>query len=388
MSCVAALGEVAEFVNGVAFKPSDWTGVGRKIVRIQNLNDKTKPYNRTERVVDRKYEINKGDILVSWSASLGVFTWEDEEQALLNQHIFKVVPDEDIVCRKYLLHALHKALDDMGQHLHGATMKHVNRGEFLSTQIYLPPLKEQKRIAAILDKADAIRRKRQQAIDLTDQLLRSVFLDMFGDPVTNPKGYKLGKIEDLLSSVNYGTSAKAGEVGAYPILRMNNITYEGGWNFDSLKYIDMNEKDLKKYTAESGDILFNRTNSKKLVGKTAVFREAEPYVFAGYLVRSKVNSLAVPEYISSFLNSVYGKRVLQIMCKSIVGMANINAKEYQSIKILIPPIAEQMKYADIVNKCNDDLITYKKSLGKCEELFLSLVQQAFNGKLSKQSKAA
>ena len=76
------------------------------------------------------------------------------------------------------------------------------------------------------------------------------------------------------------------------------------------------------------------------------------------------------------------------MCKSIVGMANINAKEYQSIKILIPPIAEQKKYADIVNKCNDDLTIYKKSLGKCEELFLSLVQQAFNGELSKQTKAA
>ena len=105
MSNVATLGEVAEFVNGVAFKPADWTGVGRKIVRIQNLNDETKPYNRTERIVDKKYEINKGDILVSWSASLGVFIWDDEEQALLNQHIFKVVPNDDVVCEKYLLHA-------------------------------------------------------------------------------------------------------------------------------------------------------------------------------------------------------------------------------------------------------------------------------------------
>ncbi|VAW55521.1 Type I restriction-modification system, specificity subunit S, partial [hydrothermal vent metagenome] len=137
-----------------------------------------------------------------------------------------------------------------------------------------------------------------------------------------------------------------------------------------------------------GDILFNRTNSKDLVGKTAVFREDKPYIFAGYLVRSKVNALAEPEYISSFLNSKYGKTVLRYMCKSIVGMANINAKEYQSIKILIPPISQQQKYALIVKKCERDLVDYKQSLSRSEDLFSSLTQQAFKGQLSKQAEAA
>ena len=375
----------------------DFVSDGVPFLRINNLDNGIIDYSNILYIDDdtnkllKRSVIKSGDFLLTIAGTIGKTAIVPDDAPLMNCNqaiaILRVKENLDKDYLKFWLNTTDAQSQIAGAKV-TATISNLSLGQIKELKIPLPPLKEQKRIAAILDKADAIRRKRQQAIDLTDQLLRSVFLDMFGDPVTNPKGYKLGKIEDLLSSVNYGTSAKAGEEGAYPILRMNNITYEGGWNFDSLKYIDMTEKNLKKYTAESGDILFNRTNSKELVGKTAVFREAEPYVFAGYLVRSKVNSLAAPEYISSFLNSVYGKRVLRGMCKSIVGMANINAKEYQSIKILIPPIKEQQKYAAIVSKCNDDLTDHKRALQKCDELFLSLTQQAFNGELRKQSKAA
>ncbi|NBB80940.1 MAG: hypothetical protein GVY36_16090 [Verrucomicrobia bacterium] len=93
-----------------------------------------------------------------------------------------------------------------------------------------PDIDAQKRIAAILDQADAIRRKRRQALQLTDAFLRSLFLDMFGDPVTNPKGWPMCKIGDLMESVNYGSSRKASPKGRYPMIRMGNITYQGGWD--------------------------------------------------------------------------------------------------------------------------------------------------------------
>lgn len=301
----------------------------------------------------------------------------DQPFALGADGVKVLKPIAGVLDEKYLYYVLKQAKlpEDAGYSRHFKFVKRL--------QIPLPPLEEQKRIAAILDKADTIRRKRQQAIDLTDQLLRSVFWDMFGDPVTNPKKYKMGKIGDLLDSVNYGTSAKAGVEGKYPILRMNNITYEGGWKLNDLKYIDMDEKDLKKYTAEPGDILFNRTNSKELVGKTAVFREESSYVFAGYLIRSKVNSLAKPEYISGFLNSFYGKKLLRNMCKNIVGMANINAKEYQAINILIPPIEEQKKYASLVERCRNKIAFYRNVQKKTDELSNALTQQAFRGELTK-----
>jgi type I restriction enzyme S subunit len=146
------LGAVAEFINGAAFKPEDWSDDGKRIIRIQNLNDSEKAYNRTSRPVSEKLHVQPGDILVSWSASLGVFIWSGPDVAVLNQHIFRVVPDFEIIDKSYLRHQLIGALADMQQHLHGATMLHVNRGDFLATKIPLPPLPEQRRIAQILEK--------------------------------------------------------------------------------------------------------------------------------------------------------------------------------------------------------------------------------------------
>ncbi|WP_111557459.1 restriction endonuclease subunit S [Paracoccus sediminilitoris] len=181
-----ALGDIAEFINGAAFKPSDWTGEGRRIIRIQNLNDPSKPFNRTTAALPAKYEVHPGTLLVSWSASLGVFEWNEPDIALLNQHIFKVVPDVQQVTQDYLRHMLENALLDMARHHRGSTMVHVNRGEFLGTTIPLPPLEEQKRIAAILDQADALRRLRRRALDRLNTLGQAIFHDMFGDDGRTP----------------------------------------------------------------------------------------------------------------------------------------------------------------------------------------------------------
>lgn len=245
-----------------------------------------------------------------------------------------------------------------------------------------PDLDEQKRIAAILDKADAIRRKHQQALRLTDDFLRSLFLDMFGDPATNPKGFPVGVIADLLDSVNYGTSKKASIAeGQYPILRMGNITYEGGWDFSDLKYIDLEDKEKPKHLVHNGQLLFNRTNSKELVGKTAVYREDEPMAFAGYLVRGIANRDADAEYVSAYLNSRHGKQTLAQMCKNIVGMANINAKEMQTIRILLPPPDLQRSFGDIARSIHAKQDSWKSLEKESEALFSSLQQRAFRGEL-------
>ncbi|EIQ7136008.1 restriction endonuclease subunit S, partial [Escherichia coli] len=216
--------------------------------------------------------------------------------------------------------------------------KHLSVKKIQDIKIRLPSLKEQKRIAAILDKADAIRQKREQAIKLADDFLRAKFLEMFGTPANNIHRFPKGTIRDLVDSVNYGTSAKASiDSGEYPILRMGNITYQGRWDFTDLKYLDLSVKEKDKYLVKEGDLLFNRTNSKELVGKTAVYEEDRPMAFAGYLIRVRPNSIGNNYYISGYLNSIHGKITLMNMCKSIVGMANINAQELQNIEILIPP---------------------------------------------------
>lgn len=211
--------------------------------------------------------------------------------------------------------------------------------------IPLPPLAEQKRIAAILDQADALRRLRRRALDRLNTLGQAIFQEMFGDPARNPMEWQRGTIGDLADSTQYGTSAKAGEAGRLPILRMGNLTSDGRVTLQDLKYIDLAPKDVEKYTVMQGDVLFNRTNSPDLVGKTAVYQGHERLAFAGYLIRLRTNERAMPEYVSAVLNSPYGKATLRGMCKSIIGMANINAKELRTMKLPIPPKHRQDEFA-------------------------------------------
>ena len=245
-----------------------------------------------------------------------------------------------------------------------------------------PPLAKQKRIAAILDKADAIRRKRHAALKLADDFLRATFLDMFGDPVTNTKGWPVGTIRELINEAKYGTAKKASPTkGKFPVLRMNNITYSGEMDFTDLKYVDLEKKEEDKYLARRGDLLFNRTNSKKLVGKTAVFEADTPMAIAGYLIRVRTNEKATPHYISAYLNSRHGKQTLMEMCKSIVGMANINAQELQDIKILIPPIEIQNRFSEIVRDVRKGITRQLEAANTGDGLFNSLTQLAFRGEL-------
>jgi len=166
------LGDLAEFLNGAAFKPDDWGDEGVPIIRIQNLTDPEKPFNRTTRAVSENLLIQNGDILVSWSATLDAFIWERGE-AWLNQHIFRVLPREDLVDRRYLFYILKQEIEKLikSEHLHGSTMKHINRGPFLSHKVSLPPLPEQRRIVAKLDSLFAKSRRARQELSHIPRLV-------------------------------------------------------------------------------------------------------------------------------------------------------------------------------------------------------------------------
>ena len=224
--------------------------------------------------------------------------------------------------------------------------------------------------------------KRKQQLEEMDELVKSLFYDMFGDPVTNPMGWEKGIIRDLAVKTQYGTSKKAHETdGEFPVLRMNNITYKGTWDFNSLKYVDFDDVEKSKYLVYKGELLFNRTNSRELVGKTAVYKNNEPMAYAGYLVKLIANEKANPDYISAYLNSMHGKTVLLNMAKSIVGMANINAEELKKIKILIPPIDLQNEFAERVIAIEAEKERMQKSLRELEDNFEGLMQSAFKGEL-------
>ena len=377
MRYMIPLGEVAEFINGAAFKPEDWHENGRKIIRIQNLNDSSKPYNLTTRNVDKKYEVNTGDILVSWSASLGVFEWLEMETAWLNQHIFKAIPDKAKVHKNYFKYSLGKALNDMECYLHGATMKHVNRKEFLSTKIYVPPLEEQRRIAAILDKADGVRRKRKEAIRLTDELLKSTFLEMFGDPVTIPKGWEvspfgsLGKL-DRGKSKHRPRNDPSLLGGKYPLIQTGDVANSKGV--------------IKKYTQTYSDkgLAQSRMWPAGTLCITIAANIAQTGIltfdscFPDSIVGFKPNNRVTTEYIQAWLGFLQ-PRLEDLAPQS--AQKNINLQMLRELDVPVPPVDLQSKFSEFVKRIGNNSRNYEKSEAVIDNLFNSLLQKAFRGEL-------
>jgi len=146
--------DIAEYINGYPFSPRDWKSEGVPIIRIQNLNDLNAEFNYFDGEIDDIYRVKNGDLLFSWSASIGVYIWNRGE-AVLNQHIFKVIP-KPIVDKLFLYYVLFLAIEQLKRRVHGSTMKHFRRGELRTTFVPLPPIAEQQRISEILSSVDNI----------------------------------------------------------------------------------------------------------------------------------------------------------------------------------------------------------------------------------------
>lgn len=304
-------------------------------------------------------------------------------EGICSTDILPVMPGENLD-RNYLAYFLRQPsmVDYANSRSTGVNLPRLSPKALADFKIPLPPLEEQKRIAQILDQADALRRLRTTALDKLNTLGQAIFHEMFGDPGANPMGWPMGIVGDLLKGAKYGTSGKANTEGqGLPILRMGNVTYGGRIDLSSLKHIELSDREFDKYTTRPGDILFNRTNSKELVGKTAVVTSSEPMAIAGYLVRGRVNESGNPHYVSGYLNSAHGKAVLRGKCKNIVGMANINAKEFQAIPIALPPIERQNAYARKLAASQREEASLVNSSATMETLFASLQHRAFRGEL-------
>jgi type I restriction enzyme S subunit len=377
-----SLGEIAQFINGAAFKPEDWGSEGLPIIRIQNLTDPTKSFNRTTRSIAPKLHVQPGDLLVSWSATLGVFVWERPEIALLNQHIFRVLPDENLVDKTYLRHALSGALLAMQKHLHGATMQHVNRGEFLATPVFLPPLPEQRRIAAILDQADTLRTQRRAALAQLDSLTQSLFLDMFGDPVTNPNGWALVRLDQLIrpdDTINYGVVQPGDALDeGVPLVRVGDIV-DGNLSAQTLKRIDLKIESAYRRSRLKGDEVL-----VTCVGSIGVVALVDPsmkgFNIARAVARIPLADQVDREFIASYLRTDFVQRYFTAELRT-VSQPTLNIKQICETKVITPPLPLQQTFATRVQAIEALKAQHRAALATQDALFASLQQRAFAGAL-------
>lgn len=195
MADMIKLGDAATYINGYAFKPEDRGDVGLPIIRIQDLTGNSYDLGFYDGEYPNKIEINDGDVLISWSASLGVYIW-NRGKALLNQHIFKVSFDKIDIDKNYFVYAVRQRLGEMITKTHGATMKHIVKRDFDATKIPYPSLEKQIEIATNLDKISKVVESRKQELQLLNDLIKARFIELFGDLKTNSKGWQIVGFKD------------------------------------------------------------------------------------------------------------------------------------------------------------------------------------------------
>jgi type I restriction enzyme S subunit len=352
--------------------------LGNGVALIAGAGDFSGGILAPKKFTDKPTKLSEpGDIVLSIRASIGDKVWADQVYCLgRGVAALRAKPSID---SKYLWHSVSASRQTLMGKAKGATFLQVNRSDIGELLIAVPPLDEQRRIAAILDKADELRTKRRQALAHLDVLTQSIFHSMFGDPISNPMGWPIVRVGDALESAKYGSSEKAALVGTTPVLRMNNLTYGGQLDLSQMKYLS-GEVD-EKFLVRSGDVLFNRTNSAELVGKTAVYSGPEPMAYAGYLVRLRTSASCRPHFLGTFMNLPSTKKTLRNMCKSIVGMANINAQEVQTIKMPMPPVEKQNDFEACLMVISQLKDHHHAQLQELDTLFASLQHRAFIGQL-------
>lgn len=374
------LGDVATYVNGFAFKPADWSNKGIPIIRIQNLTGTSDVVNYYDKKYSTKYEINNGDVLISWSASLGVYEWK-KGKALLNQHIFKVVFDKLVLDKRFFVFVIAEKLREMSSLVHGSTMKHITKKYFDRIEIQLPPLESQKKIATALDSANALIEKRKEQIEKLDLLIKSQFIEMFGDPVTNPKGWEIKRLGALTNKITDGVHQKPiYTTYGVPFISVANIN-KGVLNFDDCKFVS--EEDYLKMTKsvkpEQGDILYTKVGAT--YGIPAFIDTDKRFcLYVSVCLIKPISELINARFLAISMSMPYIKRQADERIRGI-GVPDLHLNQISEFNICVPKRVEQEEFVQFVEQVETQKALLKKSLADMEQNYQSLLQKCFKGEI-------
>ena len=378
------LGDICEIVSGSTPKTSIdeyWDGDVKWITPAE-LNDDSYIISDSARKITelavKKTGLTsfpEGTVILSSRAPIGKVAIAGCEM-YCNQG-FKNLICSDKIINKYLYWFLKRNTHFLNSLGRGATFKEISKAIVSEIEINVPEIEQQKKVVEILEKVSGIIARRKKELSALDDLIKARFVEMFGDPIKNPKGWEVVTIGDIVKEVKYGTSKPAVEGGKYPYLRMNNLTPDGHLDLNDLKYIDISEDEIEKCVVRKGDVLFNRTNSIELVGKTAVFDLPDDMVIAGYIIRVRLNERMLPEVLSQYMNLEALKDILRSMAKGAVNQANINAQELQNVKVYLPDMGLQKKFIEMKEQVDKSKVEVQKALDETQKLFDSLMQQYF-----------
>lgn len=385
---IVALEDLAETIDYGHTASAIANPSGPKFLRITDIQDgavdwTSVPFCVCEGKDERKYSLTSGDIVFARTgATTGKsFLIRDcPDRSVFASYLIRVRPNSRVL-PEYLAHYFQTR--DYWAYItrssSGTGQPGVNASNLRRLPVPLPPLSEQKRIAAILDKADALRRKRRKAVAKLDTLLQSVFLEMFGDPETNPKKWEVSSLGTLFrQSPNFGTMIPPKvDGGSWLSLRVANIQ---NWALDltDSKYVDLDPQSIERHSVIDGDLLMARAiASQEHLGKCiVVYPGTRKWAFDSHLVRLRFDTDQVlPEYIRRVLMTPGGRALFLRNTRKSTVQFNINTKEVSALSLPIPPIELQHRFETIIHRINKERAKQLSQLSGQEQLFSALQQE-------------
>lgn len=376
-----ALEEVVDFDFGFAFDAGRFNDEGRGLPLVR-IRDVTRGFSETfyDGPFDKKHLVNAGDLLIGMDGEFNIATWLGP-QSLLNQRVCRVGRlhmDADLGYLRWALAGLLKRIEDRTPFM---TVKHLSAKVLRSAELLLPPIEEQRRIAAILDKADELRAKRREALAHLDSLVQSIFLDMFGDPVVNSAGWPDRRVDGALAFLTYGHrfyDESYSESGT-PVVRITDLNEAGDLDFSSMPRMALTEDERKAYRVNVGDLLFARSGAT--VGKVALVRTGDPECIAGaYFVWLRFGDEVHPEYARAVLTSARVRTMIAKQSRQ-AAQQNFSGPAIKRLPMPVPPAQLQAEFAVVVERVRTQTARHQQAGRDLDALFASLQQQAFSGAL-------
>jgi len=392
-----ALGDIFQIARGGSPRPidnyitSDADGVNW--VSIRDASNSSKFITKTEKKirpagVAKSRMVYPGDFLLTNSMSFGR-PYILQTTGCIHDGWLVLSSDKSVVDQDFFYHLLGSEFvyKKFAQLAAGAVVKNLNCDLVKTVQIPLPPLPEQRRIAAILDKADALRAKRREAIAKLDQLLQAVFLDMFGDPVTNPKGWPFKPLGELVSrkTINgaYYPADRYVTEGGVPMVHMSDAFY-GVVRRTSLKRVDVSNSDKSKYEITSADILVSRRslNYEGSAKPCLVEDIGEPLIFESSLIRVTPDKTKVsPLYLHHYLSNPRARSKYVFKHVTSATISGINQSGLNAIEVMLPGRDEQQSYEAVCNRHAQNRLRFEAQANMLDTTFFSIQSAAFSGTL-------
>lgn len=300
-----------------------------------------------------------------------------------NNHAHILKTSED-VSLSYLMYYINNI--DLKKYVTGTAQPKLTQQSMNRIVVPVPPLETQQKIVSVLEKAEETKKLRAQADELTQKLLQSVFLEMFGDPITNLKNWKEIKLKDVSEIVSGATKGRklSGKSTVFvPYLRVANVQ-DGYLNLTEIKDIEVLPSDVEKYALQDGDILLTEGGDPDKLGRGTVWnRQIPTCIHQNHIFRVRVDrECLIPEYLSMLIGSAYGKMYFLKSAKQTTGIASINSTQLKNFPALIAPLDLQLKFAEMVHQIEKTTESQKQSSLEINNLFDALMQKTLTGELA------